>query len=194
MHALSCAGAGGRLPGGARPCSWVKSIPRARFPLQISDRPRILRVRAGGPGDADKGGEDGKDGKEDEEGGKLGGLFQRELQKRNISSVDDIQDVQDIQDSPPSGRARADASSSYVPPPQFASGFGPADEEEEAEESSGSESEDLFAAANGRCGPRWQTSIMKSSVFSRRLPLAPLASQPHHPRRHPARAVGIHSS
>lgn len=129
MHALSCAGAGGRLPGGARP--WVKSIPRARFPLQISDRPRILRVRAGGPGDADKGGEDGKDGKEDEEGGKLGGLFQRELQKRNISSVDDIQDVQDIQDSPPSGRARADASSSYVPPPQFASGFGPADEEDD---------------------------------------------------------------
>jgi hypothetical protein len=88
-------------------------------------------VRAGGPGDADKGGEDGKDGKEDEEGSKLGGLFQRELQKRNISSVDDIQDIQDIQDSPPSGRARADASSSYVPPPQFASGFGPADEEDD---------------------------------------------------------------
>jgi hypothetical protein len=101
---------------------------RPRFPFQ-SDRSYTLRVRAGKVGDdgkEDKLGEDDKGGEDGGDGSKLGDLFQRELQKRNISSVDDIQE-----DANRSGSARPDASSSYVPPPQFASGFGPPDEEDD---------------------------------------------------------------
>ncbi len=121
MQAISRARVGGRLPGRS-----LRST-RARFPLQFSDRPCTLRARAGEPGDDnkdDKDGEDGEGGEDGEDGSKLGDLFRRELRKRNISSVDDIQD------SSPSENARADASS-YVPPPQFASGFGPAGEEDD---------------------------------------------------------------
>ena len=68
------------------------------------------------------------------EDNQLGGMFQRELQKRNISSIDDIQEVPSSR-RPPSSSSSSSSSSSndegYIPPPQFASGFGPKDEEED---------------------------------------------------------------
>lgn len=119
MHRISHAATGcGRLAAGPRGAVCLRST-RAQIAFRI-DRSCSLRVRAGTPGD------DGEDGKDSEEGSKLGDLFQRELQKRNISSVDDIQDSQT-----PRVSSRPDASSSYIPPPQFASGFGPQDEEDD---------------------------------------------------------------
>jgi hypothetical protein len=58
----------------------------------------------------------------------LGDLFMKELQKRNISSVDDIPE-----DESTTATKNNEPSSSpaYIPPPQFASGFGPREDEDD---------------------------------------------------------------
>ena len=56
----------------------------------------------------------------------LADSFQRELQKRNINSIDDIPATTA---KPPS--ASSSTPDAYIPPPMFASGFGPKDEEED---------------------------------------------------------------
>jgi len=60
----------------------------------------------------------------------LGSMFQRELQKRNISSIDDIQELSSSR-RPTSSSSSSSNDEGYIPPPQFASGFGPKDEEED---------------------------------------------------------------
>lgn len=88
-------------------------LPRTQVIIR-GDRRARFRVRAGELGD------------DTEDGSKLGDMFQRELEKRNISSIDDIQE-----DNTGTNTTNKKDISSYIPPPQFASGYAPQDEEDD---------------------------------------------------------------